>query len=94
MPIESRTRAAILTAITAYDRRREGKPGYNPYALPQYLGALQTADRRVDAGDTLRIALTNSYNDRLLDAVLKAAGEAPATRDELRGWGPESKLRE
>lgn len=92
--IPADTRARMLMAVTAYDRRRENKPGYNPYALPQYCAALQLVDKKVAAGDTLRVAITSSFIDRLQDAVLKAAGLPKGTTDELRGWGPRSKLRE
>ena len=92
--IPADTRARMLMAVTAYDRRREKKPGYNPYALPQYCGALQLVDRKVAAGDTLRVAITSSFSGSLQDAVLKGAGEPKGTSDEVRGWGPRSKLRE
>ena len=38
----------------------------------------------IEKGSTVRAALLATFNDRLLDVVLKAVGEAPFTKDERR----------
>lgn len=87
--IDARTRHALLHALTSYDRRQEAaarRPGryHNPYALAHYCGALQRTDERVAAGLTLREALVMSFCGRLLDVVLRAAGEPLSTDSEQR----------
>ena len=72
----------IVSALLAYDAR-QSKKYYNRYALPQYLGALERAETDAANGSTLRQALVTNFSDRLLDTVLKAIGEAPASLNEL-----------
>ena len=67
----------LLSAVSAYDRRREGRRGHNPYALPLYLQGVDDVMDLMSKGATLRAALEEVFNDRLLDACLKAVGEAP-----------------
>ena len=76
----------LVHAVTEYDRKREGKPGYNPWVLPQYLKAAHNVTDAMIAGKTLRAAIVASFSDRLLDACLKAVDEPKATKEELRGW--------
>ncbi len=78
--------AKLLMAVTEYDRKQQGKPGYNIYALPQYLGAIQRAQELCDSGDSVRDALLTCFSGRLLAVTLKAAGEPKPTNDELH-WG-------
>lgn len=73
---------ALVHAATAYDRRREGKPGHNVYALAQYLKRIDEVERDIAKGATVRRALIAAFSDRLLDAMLKAVGEPKHTRDE------------
>lgn len=83
----------------AMNARAKGKPGYhNMWALPQYIAAINNAltyatprgelgpDGEPGCGMTLRAALCKAFNGRLLDACLKAVGEATSTRDEQRGF--------
>ena len=72
-------------AVTEYDRRRQGKRGYNVYALARYLGAVNEVEDAVRAGKSLRAALVANFNGRLLDVCLKAVGEAGSTSLEQRG---------
>jgi hypothetical protein len=74
----------LAMAVTEYDQRQSGKPGYNIYALPQYLGAVQRADDEMSEGASLRDALLTCFTGRLLAACLKAVGEPRATEDEIR----------
>jgi hypothetical protein len=82
VPLHDRlTRAALV-----YDERcakRERVP--NPYRIGHILGGIERAEQRIAAGATVRAALCASFNDRLLDAMLKAAGEPKATLAEVRG---------
>ena len=77
--------SALVHAATAYDRRRENKPGYNIYALSQYLGRIEEVEADIAAGATVRAALIAAFSDRLLDALLTAVGESKHTRDEKSG---------
>jgi hypothetical protein len=79
-------RDKLLHQVTEYDRRQQGKRGYNMWALPQYLGALEQVQEDLDKGVTVRKALTSNFCGRLLDRLLKAAGELPSTLEEQRGW--------
>ena len=72
-------------AVTEYDRRQQGKRGYNVYALAQYLGAVNKVEDAVKSGKSLRAALVANFNGRLLDVCLKAVGEAASTSLEQRG---------
>lgn len=80
----ARVDAAILTALTEYDRRQSRLKYYNIYALPQYLGGWQSARAKWEAGASLRTALVQSFNGRLLDAVLKAVNMPTSTDQEQR----------
>ena len=73
----------LVHAVTEYDRKQESKRGYNPHALPIYLSAVQSVIDAMDAGKTVRQAILANFSDRLLDACLKAVGEAKATDAEL-----------
>jgi|HubBroStandDraft_6_1064221.scaffolds.fasta_scaffold09475_5 hypothetical protein len=73
----------LVHAVTAYDRKRQGKRGYNIWALPQYLGAVERVETDIAKGIPLRQALVSHLSDRLLDACLKAVGESKATLNEL-----------
>lgn len=72
----------LVHAATAYDRRQEGKLGYNVYALPQYFRRIDDVVADVRNGAKPREALIAGFTDRLRDALLKAIGEPKATRDE------------
>ena len=74
----------LVMAATDYDRKQGGKRGYNRYALAQYLGALQQAEQEIAGGSTARQALVSNFSGRLLDALLKAAGEPGAADEEVR----------
>ncbi len=81
-------KARIVSALTGYDNKQaSNKRGlYNPWALPQYFKAVDAAEERIAGGKDLRTAICYSFNGRLLDVVLKAAGLAKATNDEIKGW--------
>lgn len=79
--------SALVHAVTAYDRRRAGRQGYNHYALGQYLIRLEEVERDIAAGASVRAALCAAFSDRLLDVCLKAVGEARAeAADKTGGW--------
>jgi hypothetical protein len=62
-------------AVTAYDRRRQGKRDYNFYALGLYLRRVDECCAQIDAGADAQTVLSQGFNDRLRDCVLKAAGQ-------------------
>lgn len=72
----------LVHTVTAYDMKQQGKRGYNMYALPQYLGAVERVMGEINAGTPVRKALTNNFSGRLLDRLLKSVGEATSTREE------------
>lgn len=75
--------ARTLThAVTQYDRKQEGKRGYNRYALPQYLAAVHSVEEQVSKGASRRCAIVSNFCGRLLDVCLKAVGEPVSTREE------------
>ena len=77
--------AALLHALTDYDRKQAAKPGmHNPYALPQYMRRLTEVQELVDGGATWRNALTRGFSGRLLDVCLRAIGEPKSTAEEQR----------
>lgn len=76
----------IVQAVTSYDRKQEGKKGYNPYALAQYLAAASNVDDYLADGMGAREAIIQAYNGRLLDCVLKACGLAQASVAEHKTW--------
>jgi hypothetical protein len=87
-----RINAALLSALTAYDQRQARSKYYNPYALPQYMGALTGAmkafnaglDRALDPNVAMRAALVSSFTGRLLDVVLTAVSLPKSTDREQR----------
>ena len=79
----------LASAATQYDIKQSTKRGYNPYGLGLYLEAVERAVKAVEQGSDVRTALLRCFNDRLLDAMLKAVGEPKATAEEIRrpkGW--------
>lgn len=68
----SELRVKLTSAVTEWDRRESGKRGYNFYALPQYLNAVESVVERFWEGLTLKQALEAHFNDRLLAHLKKA----------------------
>ena len=78
------THARIVNALTTYDRKASTRKFHNPYALGQYFQALENAEDQVKEGATLREALVANFCGRLLDVVLRSAGEPVSTKQECR----------
>jgi hypothetical protein len=72
----------ILTAVTKYDIQQSKKPGYNIYALGHYCKAVSNTMEHIEAGYPVRLSILNCFCGRLLDRVLKAAGEPKHTQEE------------
>ena len=66
------TKQKLVNALTEYDRRQSARRGYNHHALALYLAALDEAEDRVNRGQSWWLALSESFNDRLLDVCLRA----------------------
>ena len=83
-------RSALVHAATQYDMRAEARArrsrhgSHSIYALGHYLRGIDEACAAIEAGATARDALLGVFNDRLLDAMLKAIGEPKFTADEAR----------
>ncbi len=67
---------ALMSAVTAHDRRREGKPGFNRYALPQYMQAVTNIIYDVKNGKPVLQSIEDHTNGLLKHALVKAAGIA------------------
>lgn len=79
-------RLRLAGAVTAYDRRREKRPDYNRYALPQYLGRVADVCEDIAAGAAPRAAILAGFHGPILLACLKAIGEsAPAAAETNNG---------
>lgn len=79
-------RTRLVMAVTQYDRREEKRGrGYNIYALPQYLGAVDDAMKKIDKGQSPEDALSSTFTGRLLEVVLKAAAGSPPGGVFVRG---------
>jgi len=62
-------------AVTAYDRCRQGKRGYNFYALGLYLKRVDECCAEITDASThaeIEDILRQGFNGRLLDCVLEA----------------------
>lgn len=80
--------AKLAAAALAYDERcakRERMP--NIYRIGLILGAIERVEQDIAAGRSVRQALCDNFNDRLLDAMLKAAGLPKGSIGEVRGYG-------
>jgi len=80
--IDNRTK--MVMAVSNYDLKQSTKPGFNPYALPQYLHAVDRVMEDLESGIPLRQAIVRNLTGRLATAVLKAVGEPALTREEAR----------
>ena len=82
----------LVSVLTEYDRKEEekaakAKPGrgyFNKYALGHYMDALYEVDVEIARGVPVRKALTGHFTGRLVDKLLKVAGEGKSTDVELR----------
>jgi hypothetical protein len=80
------THDILSHAVTEYDRKQSTKRGYNIYALPQYLGAInERVIPAIESGMSVREAIRKGFCGRLLDVCLKAVGEPKSTDAEQRG---------
>lgn len=61
----------LTHTVTAFDRKEEGKRGYNHYALAIYLSRCSDVIAEMESGKSLHRALYDNFNDRLLTALEK-----------------------
>lgn len=83
-------RARVVMALTEYDRKQQGKRGYNPYALAHYCRAAQDieASMKADMADRgPRHWVLMTLCGKVADVALKAIGEGRATAEEKRKYG-------
>ena len=89
--------AKLSNAIMQYDNKQSKRPGFNRYALPQYMRAVDDVMKDIKAGAPVRDAIVAAFNDRLAGALLRATGQTPYTREDAMGGGwsytPASKKR-
>ena len=59
-------RLAVLNSVTEYDRKQAGKPGYNPFALAQYIAKLEDFQTLLESGVTIKRAIMKCFVGRLM----------------------------
>lgn len=88
--LEAMSEAALHTrmvmAVTDYDRKQMSRRGYNPYALAQYLEAVEAIEKEISSGTTPRQAILNNLLAGLCDVTLRAIGQAARTPEEIRRY--------
>jgi len=67
-------RLVVLNAVTEYDQKQANKPGYNIYALPQYIAKLDDFQAFLEQGISLKRAIMKCYLGRLMTFVGKQFG--------------------
>lgn len=78
---------ALIHAVTEYDRRESTKPGYNIYALPQYLGAVPKVAAAYNDGAALPEAVCVGYSGKLANYLIREVGKAlHAARPDRTCW--------
>ena len=75
-------RQTMTRAVTNFDRQASRRRGYNIYALAQYLDAVDRVVEAVEGGAEPRAAVTEAFNDRLQDALLRALDQPVTSREE------------
>ncbi len=78
-------RQKLLDVLIKHDTQQMKGKHYNIYAMGHYVKGLQRVTKCVEHKLTIRHSLLLSFNDRLLDKLLKAADEKPYVRFEERG---------
>jgi hypothetical protein len=63
------TKLKLIHAVTEYDRKQSRKPGYNRYALPQYLERVDLICKDIDAGADASRAIKSGFSGRIADAI-------------------------
>jgi hypothetical protein len=82
----------LVHAAVLYDQRMEQQETrrglrVNIYRIGLILKAIENAEAAIASGKTVRQALCEFFNGRLLDRMLKAAGEPKGSTNEIRGYG-------
>jgi hypothetical protein len=70
---------ALIDCAVRYDNKQAPKPGYNPYALPQYLTRIDEVCDDIAAGAPVRDAIVAGFTGRLAAAMLKTVKASPYT---------------
>ena len=70
LPLDQR----LAHYLSQYDIRQQRSRYYNPFALGIYLDRAEKVAHEVANGTTLKQALENNFNDRLLALLLKKEG--------------------
>lgn len=73
----------LISAATAFDAKQSRKRFYNPCALGIYFERIDEVCADIERGADPRSAIMAGFSDRLLTAMLKAAGLPDFTRDEM-----------
>ena len=64
-------REKLVHLVTQWDMKQAKRKHYNPYALAQYLEAVDSAMGAIDSGSSPEASLRAHFNDRLLTYLLK-----------------------
>ncbi len=85
IPYSIEVRERLTHALTEWDRKQSTKRGYNPYALAQYLMAVDRVTNAMNCGVSVREALLDNFCDRLLNLCINTLNLDRATDAECRG---------
>jgi hypothetical protein len=61
----------LIHLVTRWDARQASRPNHNPYALGQYLAAVDTVAEKIAAGMSPERAIGSVFSDRLAAYLLK-----------------------
>jgi len=67
-------KVVVLNAVTEYDQKQAGKPGYNPFALAQYIAKLEDFQALLESGVTIKRAIMKCFIGRLMTKVGREFG--------------------
>ena len=81
------TRAALIHAVTAYDRKQSGKRGHNLNALGIYFARVDDIMADLESGADLRQAVIAGFTGAVQAACLRALHLPAANNDEWSGKG-------
>ena len=80
-------KTTLVSAALAFDTKQSTKPGFNRWALPQYLEMIDEVCADVARGAEVRGAIVAGFSGRLAQTLLKAAGQSSYTRDDATSGG-------
>ena len=84
--MDKKDRCILVNAIGTFDRKQSTKKGYNRFALPIMLQAVNNVEEDIKNGDELRRAIVSNFSGRLCAAILKALNLGEYTKEDAKGF--------